>query len=430
VAESQAMKEMRDLLRSKVEADDSKKAANSDEIQRLRRTIEEHEATRAKLEKAWLAEREADAAARAAEKLRIEEEKRRKEELDAATKKAKADAEEKAKIAAEKAKEEHDKKLAEVEKAKTESEAAKKALEEEIKKSKPTPDSLKAPIKFKDAVGRKFSFPWHICKTWKGMETLIKQAFLHVDTIGDHVHQGHYDLTGPDGEIILPQVWDSMIQPDWEVTMHMWPMEEEKHHPDDLIDPFGQFGFGMHPDDMPHPKKSKSGKDKSGKSKGKKAASPDHIVNVGPMPGPPSGPYGDPFAGAFAGMPHGISIVPEGKSKDKGKSSKSSAPRRGKEISGPLAWLAGGSLGAKPAGGPAKKGDEKLEMGSFAMRDASRVSSGASGTSRSASFSQRRKSMVRSATADSGVVMVVPEKRKSANNGSAARKEQEACVIM
>ncbi|KYG42601.1 hypothetical protein M433DRAFT_34877, partial [Acidomyces richmondensis BFW] len=68
-------------------------------------------------------------------------------------------------------------------------------------------------IKFKDAVGRKFSFPWHLCKTWKGMESLIRQAFMHVDVIGDHVRAQHYDLTGPDGEIILPQVWDTMVQP-------------------------------------------------------------------------------------------------------------------------------------------------------------------------------------------------------------------------
>lgn len=27
-------------------------------------------------------------------------------------------------------------------------------------------DILRPPIKFKDAVGRKFSFPWHLCKTW------------------------------------------------------------------------------------------------------------------------------------------------------------------------------------------------------------------------------------------------------------------------
>lgn len=58
------------------------------------------------------------------------------------------------------------------------------------------------------------------------MEGLIKQAFLHVDVIGPHVLEGHYDLIGPDGEIILPQVWESMVQPDWAIAMHMWPMPE------------------------------------------------------------------------------------------------------------------------------------------------------------------------------------------------------------
>ena len=58
------------------------------------------------------------------------------------------------------------------------------------------------------------------------MEGLIRQAFLHVDVIGPHVNEGHYDLLGPDGEIILPQVWETMIQPDWIITMHMWPMPE------------------------------------------------------------------------------------------------------------------------------------------------------------------------------------------------------------
>jgi hypothetical protein len=87
-------------------------------------------------------------------------------------------------------------------------------------------DAHMPPIKFKDAVGRKFSFAWHICKTWKGMESLIKQSFLHVDVIGPHVQEGHYDLMGPDGTIILPQLWDTMVRPDWEVTMYMWPMPE------------------------------------------------------------------------------------------------------------------------------------------------------------------------------------------------------------
>lgn len=71
------------------------------------------------------------------------------------------------------------------------------------------------------------------------MEELIKQAFLHVDMIGPHVQAGHYDLLGPNGEIILPQVWDKVIEPDWAVTMHMWPMD--RHGPG----PGGMAGRGI-----------------------------------------------------------------------------------------------------------------------------------------------------------------------------------------
>lgn len=60
----------------------------------------------------------------------------------------------------------------------------------------------------------------------QGMEELIKQAFLHVDVIGPHVQEGHYDLIGPNGEIILPQIWETVIEPDWAITMHMWPIPE------------------------------------------------------------------------------------------------------------------------------------------------------------------------------------------------------------
>ncbi|RDL39878.1 uncharacterized protein BP5553_04218 [Venustampulla echinocandica] len=82
------------------------------------------------------------------------------------------------------------------------------------------------PVKFKDAVGRKFSFPFHLCVTWAGMEDLIRQAFQNVDVVGPHVQDGHYDLIGPNGEILLPQVWETVIEPDMSITMHMWPMPE------------------------------------------------------------------------------------------------------------------------------------------------------------------------------------------------------------
>jgi hypothetical protein len=87
-------------------------------------------------------------------------------------------------------------------------------------------DMIKAPVKFEDVLGRNFTCPWHLCKTWKGMESLIKQAFAHVDVVGAHVQEGHYDLMSPAGEIVLPQVWDMMVEPGWEVSMHMWPVPE------------------------------------------------------------------------------------------------------------------------------------------------------------------------------------------------------------
>ncbi|KAK9848513.1 hypothetical protein MYU51_016519 [Penicillium brevicompactum] len=106
--------------------------------------------------------------------------------------------------------------------------AQKEAEEAEAKaNAPPPPPEKKKPIKFKDAVGRKFSFPFELCATWQGMEELIRQAFLHIEVIGPHVAEGHYDLVGPNGDIILPQVWETVIEPDWAITMHMWPIPEK-----------------------------------------------------------------------------------------------------------------------------------------------------------------------------------------------------------
>lgn len=58
------------------------------------------------------------------------------------------------------------------------------------------------------------------------MEYLIKEAFLHVADLGPHVADGHYDLLGPKDEIIMPSIWESVIEPGWEITMHMWPIPE------------------------------------------------------------------------------------------------------------------------------------------------------------------------------------------------------------
>ncbi|KAI2625878.1 hypothetical protein GGR54DRAFT_593393 [Hypoxylon sp. NC1633] len=153
----------------------------------------------------------------------------------------------------------------------------------------------KLPIRFKDAVGRHYIFPWEKAKTWTGMERLIRSCFNHVDVIGRHVNQGHYDLltyvpfsTGsgpglasaevsnpdetptsitpadvgatepqtasssnvatapqaptpppaapsppvqPPAVIILPELWEDFIEPGMVISMHMWPLDLLPHPP-------------------------------------------------------------------------------------------------------------------------------------------------------------------------------------------------------
>ncbi|KAL3463759.1 hypothetical protein BJX64DRAFT_256111 [Aspergillus heterothallicus] len=194
----------------------------------------EREAREAR-EAAREAAQKAEAAAAAAEKERAAHEKKIVEEAAA---KAKEEAEKKAAEEAATAKKEAEEAAAKAAEAATKAaeaaaaEATEKAnadVEEKIAAAVAAnkPPDKKKPIKFKDALGRKFSFPFDLCCTWKGMEELIKQAFLHIEIIGPHVAEGHYDLIGPNGDIILPQVWETVLEPDWNITMHMWPIPEK-----------------------------------------------------------------------------------------------------------------------------------------------------------------------------------------------------------
>ncbi|KAI1758636.1 hypothetical protein GGR53DRAFT_516411 [Hypoxylon sp. FL1150] len=177
-------------------------------------------------EKAMTIQAEAEAKAKLAHKVaqetewrqRLEENIRLKAEADIYEKMERAKVELEQRRLAEQQQEEAEKKL----KEQALQEAAAKI--EEMHRMGLGKDKL--PVRFKDAVGRKFNFPFHLCQTWQGMEELIRQAFLHVDVIGPHVDAGHYDLVGPNGEIILPQIWERVIEPDWAITMHMWPMDK------------------------------------------------------------------------------------------------------------------------------------------------------------------------------------------------------------
>jgi hypothetical protein len=116
------------------------------------------------------------------------------------------------------------------------------------------------------------------------MEELIKQAFLQVETLGPHVQEGHYDLIGPNGEIILPSVWEKVVEPDWAITMTMWPIE--KMPPPRMPGPGGKIP--MH-----------------GGPIGGRGPLPGRAGKGGPMPMPP--PFGG--LGKDGRVPEGVTVV-------------------------------------------------------------------------------------------------------------------------
>ena len=190
------------------------------------------------------------------------------------------------------------------------------------------------------------------------MDELIQQAFVHVDVIGPHVRNGRYDLVGPNGEIILKQVWETVIQPDWAITMHMWPMPEPKGPP-----------VGMFPPGHPMNERPRSGGHRH--SRGAIPVPPSHHRGGGgPGPGPGPGPsqgrtmgggMGGPmapppppnWAGGGPPRPGQPPIVVMGG--DGGRHSRSPQRKKKGEPSkggggGMLGWMAGASKPAKPSG--------------------------------------------------------------------------------
>ncbi|KAL2837505.1 hypothetical protein BJY01DRAFT_251410 [Aspergillus pseudoustus] len=212
--------------------------AKDEAIARLERLILEERTEREARETREAAREAAQKAEAAAATAKIERAAHEKKIVEEAAAKAKEEAEKKAAEEAAAAKKEAEEAAAKAAEAAAKAadaaaaEATEKAtadVQEKIAAAVAAnkPPDKKKPIKFKDALGRKFSFPFDLCCTWKGMEELIKQAFLHIEVIGPHVAEGHYDLIGPNGDIILPQVWETVLEPDWNITMHMWPIPEK-----------------------------------------------------------------------------------------------------------------------------------------------------------------------------------------------------------
>ena len=137
------------------------------------------------------------------------------------------------------------------------------------------------------------------------MEELIKQAFQSIEVIGPLVQRGMFDLIGPNGEIILPQVWDKVIEPDWQITMVMWPPADRAKLPPDHPH-FRLGGKVPHRPGMPMPPPSMMGRRQSG---------------LGPPPPPPGWQGAPPRPPGRSNIPVGVDIVNVEKEKKSKKSS-------------------------------------------------------------------------------------------------------------
>ena len=98
------------------------------------------------------------------------------------------------------------------------------------------------PVIMKDCLGRKFLFPIQTCRSWQvsprderpykfkanpvtipqNMENLIKRSFSHIESLSTKIFRGSYDILSPTGEIVLPEIWDTVIKPGWVVELRFW----------------------------------------------------------------------------------------------------------------------------------------------------------------------------------------------------------------
>lgn len=196
----------------------------------LRKQEEHFARMQAKLD-AETATRLAHDKAREDDLKRQKEELRRAAELAAAAEAAKLQAEA---AAAKREKEAEDKALKEkaqyeidlltLQKQKDDARKAEEALKSERDALLPPADDTLAAVKFKDAGGRTWTFPWKFCKQWKTMQILITKCCADHPAVFAQVEAGRYWLFGPDEVVIMPELWEHTVQPGWEIAMQLWPL--------------------------------------------------------------------------------------------------------------------------------------------------------------------------------------------------------------
>ncbi|GMF87711.1 unnamed protein product [Aspergillus oryzae] len=79
-----------------------------------------------------------------------------------------------------------------------------------------------------DPNGKALMFPYDLCHTWKAFSG-------DRNALSQDIARGNYELLSEDGSIVLPIVWENLVQPGWKVKMQMkntQPENKEMDHGD------------------------------------------------------------------------------------------------------------------------------------------------------------------------------------------------------
>ena len=55
------------------------------------------------------------------------------------------------------------------------------------------------------------------------MDDLVKKTLLHFG-VDSYILEGHYNLLDPNGDTLIPAIWEHSVEPGWTVTMAQFPL--------------------------------------------------------------------------------------------------------------------------------------------------------------------------------------------------------------
>ncbi|KAI0151599.1 hypothetical protein GGR57DRAFT_492893 [Xylariaceae sp. FL1272] len=79
----------------------------------------------------------------------------------------------------------------------------------------------KNPITISHQDGKCFIVPWDLSQTKEGIRSLIKATFGNNQMAKTEIDTGQYKLYGPKGEEIIHEWWSMLVQPGWQVLVHL-----------------------------------------------------------------------------------------------------------------------------------------------------------------------------------------------------------------